>query len=185
MSDCATIFESIYRDKHWGDGSGGGSRPEAALPFADIATRIIRKLLPAVVLDIGAGDGWTASHIDLGKARYVGIDAALSIVAHAQEHHGWGVFLQRDALTEPLPVADLVLLKEVTQHLDDASVHVLLHKLRKYPAILHCSALSPGDAGAVTGGYRPVRLKDFGVDTLSYGEWKAGDTPYHAELWRP
>ena len=181
------IFSRIYREKVWGDGSGGGSTPGASGPWAAIATAVIGHTNAKTVLDIGCGDGWASSQIYFAGTKYIGIDPVQSMINYCREKHSHGEFLCLDAITEPLPNADLVLLKEVTQHLSDESVVALLDKLRRYQAVLHCSALTGGQIRATDGGYRPVRLSlpPFNLITVDLSSWKFGETEYQAELWRP
>jgi SAM-dependent methyltransferase len=179
------LFGEIYRSRKWGDGSGGGSAPEVAKFWSAIATAVIRHTHAKTVLDIGCGDGWASSRIYLGATKYIGVDPVQEMVDYCRTHHTHGEFECVDALTEDLPSADLVLLKEVTQHLSDESVDALIWKLRVFPSILHCSALAPGANAIDDGGYRPVSLREHGCDALSVGEWEHGGTKYFAELWRP
>jgi SAM-dependent methyltransferase len=183
------IFTSIYQRKVWGDGSGGGSGPGVAGPWAAIASRVIAELAPATVLDVGCGDGWASAGIELGGAKYIGVDPveAMHRYCFAVHRRATRSFRCLDAISDELPDADLVLVKEVTQHLSDASVRALVEKLRRYPAVLHCSALAPGDKVAVDGGYRPVILcgSDLDLHTDWIERFEYGGTAYQAELWRP
>lgn len=182
------IFTDIYDRKVWGDGSGGGSAPGVAAPWAAIASRVIADLKPRTVLDVGCGDGWASAGIDLGGALYIGVDPVESIVDYCRETHVFGnrQYLPADAITQLLPDADLVLVKEVTQHLSDASVDQLLRKLERFPAILHCSAVTVGLGDKIEdGGYRPYLLSSQYNEVDFVEQFIHGGTPYHVELWRP
>lgn len=190
----AEIFDDIYRTNFWG-GSGGGSREEVAWPFADYATRLIDAgEIVDDVLDIGCGDGTVGRMIDLGTARYLGCDASQTVIeiAIAATSHRRRRYLAIDATTVQPPPADLVLLKEVTQHLSNADIRALMANLSRYPMVLHCSSLSTAthlcvDGDIETGkGYRSVRLADFGCKNVTpVLEWQAFGGSYQMELWRP
>lgn len=191
------IFTDIYQRRVWGDGSGGGSAPGVAGPWAAIASKVIAELKPRTVLDIGCGDGWASAGIDLHGAAYLGIDPVDSIVEYCRETHivGNRNYLPIDAITQVLPDADLVLVKEVTQHLSDASVLALIEKLRRYPAVLHCSAVGFEDdhedidnyVDIPDGGFRPCSLwtRATGGSVHFPGRFHSGGTHYFTELWRP
>lgn len=184
----AEVFERIYREKAWGDGSGGGSAPDASAPYVAAVNQLIAERRPERVVDVGCGDGWVASRFDLRSASYVGTDVSPSIIdycrrTHTDPHRSFH-------LNEPPFVPGgtaLVLVKEVTQHLDEFNLMNLLMNLRffNYP-IVHCSATNPGGNGEL-GGYRPVRLSrpPWNLPTVPLVEWEWGGTGYQAELWEP
>lgn len=149
MSNCKEVFTEIYRTKKWGDGSGGGSTPDAARPYCVFVSFYLAHLgiveweKTPCVLDIGCGDGVVAQGIDFTNWRYIGVDAAQGI----------------DALTDPLPDADLVLCKEVLQHLSNAQVQLLLERTDHYKRRLFTSMTGPGvNVDIQTGDSRPVDL---------------------------
>ena len=132
------VFDDIYRRKIWGDGSGGGSDPEIAAPWCRLVERSIRLFSSCRVLDIGCGDGRLAGAIQWDATRYTGIDCSRAAL-HVHPMHDVRLM---DALEElPDGDFDLVLLKEVTQHLPNADVSRLMERLRRYPVILHCSGI--------------------------------------------
>ncbi len=148
MSDCKAIFTDIYARKAWGDGSGGGSTPSTARPYCQYITKLLSGLpagrIPAgTVLDIGCGDGVVAKGIEWGRWTYIGVDAAQGF----------------DALTDRLPYADIVLCKEVMQHLSNAQVQLLLDRTAHYPLRIFTSMTGPGvNVDIPTGDSRPVDL---------------------------
>jgi SAM-dependent methyltransferase len=135
MSTPTEVFSDIYARNVWGGGSGGGSDPALCGPYC----RFVEKLLVTAgvrsVLDLGCGDGRVAAAIKWGGVRYTGIDCA-RVALH--KHPGFDIRLG-DILADPLPDADLVLIKEVTQHLPNADVSRLMARLSGYPLVLHCS----------------------------------------------
>lgn len=151
--DCKEVFTDIYARKAWGDGSGGGSG-EQALPYCNYVNTDIAALVATehprkpVVLDIGSGDGRVASNIRaiaLNYATYIGVDAAQGF----------------DALTDPLPEADLVLCKEVMQHLSNEQIQLLLERTAHYPRRLFtntCHPSLPVNTDITTGDCRAVDL---------------------------
>lgn len=192
MTDAKRIFTDIYDRKLWGEGSGGGSSPEASAPYVDAVNRLIAELKPATILDLGCGDGWVASRFKLGGARYIGVDVVDSVIEGCQQRHVWGEFRCLDILEDPLPAADLVLCKEVTQHLCDADVERLMGRLlwriSIYGAIVHCSAMGYKWGDIKTGEFREVCLYLKMAKPLQatlVAAWEYGGTKYLCEAWRP
>jgi len=143
MEDCKAIFTHIYETRAWGDGSGGGSAPEVARSYCDYITAELLHMPKGTVLDIGSGDGVVADHINFWEHKYIGVDAAQGF----------------DALTDPLPEADLVLCKEVMQHLSNGQVQLLLHRTAHYKHRLFTSMTGEGtNTDIPCGGSRPVDL---------------------------
>lgn len=142
--DCKEVFTDIYARKVWGHGSGGGSDPERARPYCDFVMAYMKECSDLDrVLDIGCGDGRVARAIKWGSAEYVGVDAAQGF----------------DALTDPLPAADLVLCKEVLQHLSNEQVGLLLKRTDHYPRRLFTSITGEGtNVDIETGQSRPVDI---------------------------
>lgn len=146
--DCKETFTRIYKDRVWGDGSGGGSG-EQAQPYCDFVSEYM-KMPPypmgvRTALDIGCGDGSVASRIAWGMFTYIGVDAAQGF----------------DALTDPLPEADLVLCKEVMQHLSNEQIQLLLDRTAHYPRRLFtntCHPSLPVNTDITTGDCRAVDL---------------------------
>ena len=159
MEDCKAIFEGIYEKKAWGYGSGGGSDPENAAPYVDFIERYLYHYQPSRVIDIGCGDLRIAASIDFGSTRsaYFGYDVAQPEKL-AKMSHGfitWGFDVLRNYPTH----ADLVLCKEVLQHLSNAQVQLLLDRTAHYKRRLFTSMTGEGtNTDIPCGGSRPVDL---------------------------
>lgn len=160
--DCKEVFTDIYARKVWGDGSGGGSG-EQAMPYcAFISNLLANDCAVYEVLDIGSGDQNVTRNIKWHGVVYYGIDAA------------WG----HDALTDTLPPADLVLCKEVMQHLSNEQVQTLLDRTAHYPRRLFTNNCDPEhmNEDIETGGFRPVDLSKPPFNqpcktVFTYGHW--------------
>ncbi len=189
-----TDFNDIYSSGYWGAGSGGGSDPVNAAAYVKFLNGFIAEMEPGRVLDIGCGDGRLAAAVDWRGARYYGIDVApgaleLSLGKQDDITASAITFARMDALTDVLPPADLVICKEVTQHIDNEAVSRLIERLREYPAVLHCSAMvepinelapRPGRSRGVV-----LSLPPFSLPTETVCRYEIGKTEYICELWKP
>lgn len=131
------VFDQIYAGAAWGDGpsrSGGGSSPEVARPYVDFVGRVILEHDVQSVVDIGHGDWvmWPAHAFS--ETTYLGLDVAREMSAEVSRLHGSSrrAFRHGDAVTDDLPAADLLLCKDVLQHLPNRDVVTVLSKLRAY-----------------------------------------------------
>lgn len=146
----AKIFADIYSRNQWGGkafpSSGAGSSPLTARPYVSYIFRLLRDQRIARVLDIGHGDWsmWPLNAFD--EVDYHGIDVADGLsesLGHLQRHNR--AFAQGDAVEAALPAADLVLCKDVLQHLPNRDVTTVLRKLAGYPRVVIChDVLGPG-----------------------------------------
>ena len=186
MSDCAEIFTDIYDRKVWGDGSGGGTADLVAGPFGVVVRHVINRFELNTVVDVGCGDGCSALYWRTPEINYIGVDVVPEMVDYCRERHPDYYFVCMDS-TRDLPAGDLAVCKEMTQHLGDDDLRALLERLKKFPLVLHCSTLIPGDAVPYTGGCRPVVLSQppWNLPAERLLEWSFADGRWHAELWRP
>ncbi len=194
MSVYPKLFKEIYADRRGGYGSGGGSGEDVCWPYLRLVERILAKYQPRTVLDIGCGDGQVASRIDWGTTRYIGMDVTQEpIDMHRDQWIHRGCYppqlILGDALEDELPDADLVLTKEATQHMDLASIQILLRRLRKYPRVLHTSVVdSTTNVDIDPGACRTVdlRMSPFSLPVEDLLMWKCGYAlPFMTQMWEP
>ena len=116
--------------------------PSNCWPYLRLVERLLEQHRPGVVLDIGCGDGRVAANIQWGSVRYIGIDVTDEpLELHRGRQVPGSRIYRADALRDVLPEADLVLTKEATQHMDIASVLMLMDRLRHYKRIIHTSVV--------------------------------------------
>lgn len=139
------IFDSIYKSHEWGGNpqefySGDGSH--AAL-LVEPYIQLIRDLImayesPPVVVDLGCGDFFIGKHIFENTSRYYAIDVAEELISHNQlTYRNEKLFFQNiDATNEELPNADIILIRQVLQHLNNESITKIVEKLKQYESVV-------------------------------------------------
>ena len=157
------VFDDIYRNSVWGFQSGPGSDPVTAKPWIDIVNGYLS--LPEVnkVLDIGCGDWRLGEQYNLEGKHYIGIDVSDEALAIARKKakHG-AIFMQNDAATMEWPdEIDLVIIKDVLQHLPNATIKIVMNNIldrAKYALI--CNDIGTGNGDTHVGGHRGLNLQD-------------------------
>ncbi len=113
----------------------------------------------------GCGDWQWASRVDWGDAEYLGVDIVPTLVASLQREHGRPRvrFEAVDPDTWTMPAVDLVICKDVLQHLSNQEA---LSLVRRFEAcarwVLYCNDLPlpsrPINDDTVRGGFRRIDL---------------------------
>ncbi|HSX13489.1 MAG TPA: class I SAM-dependent methyltransferase [Chlamydiales bacterium] len=169
------IFTWIYDTGQWGfndEGrgySGDGSTVREAKPYMDFLRDFLRTHQIESVIDIGCGDWTFSQHLDWRNIHYLGVDVVKSVIESDIEKFSKPniTFMQADILSTSLPSADLLICKDVLQHLTYEDISLFLQQLSKYK---HC--LITNDYGSIyiegqrirensdisTGKYRPIDL---------------------------
>lgn len=127
MAD-ANPFEDIYARGAWGAGSGPGSYPYYTIEYRAFLQRFISLNAIRSVVDIGCGDWQFSRFVDFAGAEYLGLDVARPVIEKnvaAFGRDGIAFKVMPDDLTE-VPGGDLLLIKDVLQHLPDAEIRAIL-----------------------------------------------------------
>lgn len=134
MSELDKVFSNIYAERVWGKGSGAGSDPANVEEYVRFLQDFIRHRQIRSIVDCGCGDWQLMRHIDLAGVDYLGIDLVSDVVAHNRAEFGRaGVRFELGNFTEmELPGADLVLCKDVLQHLPNKNVFRFLAGLDRF-----------------------------------------------------
>jgi len=123
-----TRFREIYRTHSWegGSRSGPGSDPGKAAPYLRLLQGFIDDPANRVgsIVDLGCGDWAWTRHVRFGNRRYAGFDVVPELVQKLERDHGSELvrFAVADAGWSNLPDADLLLVKDVLQHLSTERV---------------------------------------------------------------
>lgn len=145
------VFDAIYREGTWGKGSGGTGTSGSGSTLA--ATALYRQFLQQFmkdnniksVVDAGCGDWEFSQALDWTGIDYKGFDIVDSVIAADKQKYGKPniQFFTANIVDTDLPPADLLICKEVLQHLPNADVAKFLTQLPKYKHVLIMNAVSP------------------------------------------
>jgi SAM-dependent methyltransferase len=157
------VFDDIYRKSVWGFQSGPGSDPVAAKPWIDIVNGYLSRPDIVKVVDMGCGDWRLGEQYNLEGKKYFGIDVsdeALKIARNKAKHGA--VFMQNDVATMEIDgEADLILIKDVLQHLPNATIKIVMEKIIKHARYaLICNDIGTGNGDTHVGGHRGLNLQD-------------------------
>lgn len=171
------IFTRIYREGVWGRNAAGegfsgfGSLPENARPWIAFLEEFLEEHNIQSVLEIGCGDWTLQQYINWGDVDYTGVDFVEYILNRNEEAFGSDKirFIHMDAIEEELPQADLVICKELFQHLSNRDTQQLLKKCRGFNHCLFVDDYASDGRSkrdTPTGGYLPTSLLDapFGLE---------------------
>ena len=126
----AGAFSAIYSKHSWKtEGaeslSGPGSDPVRTRAYRRLLEKLLRRHRVRSVVDLGCGDWASSRLVDWSGIDYLGLDVVPVAIEHCQTHYSRsGVrFEVCDLIQEEPPPADLLICKEVLQHLPSAGVH--------------------------------------------------------------
>ena len=141
-------FSDIYRNSTWGPGSGVGSMPEYAQPYVVTLERFLHDYKIKSVVDLGCGDWQFSRLIDWSGVDYLGLDVVEEVIeANKRNFASDSIGFDVATAGEPLPEADLVVCKDVLQHLPLGVVAEYLAEFRqRYKHILITNDVYPDGA---------------------------------------
>ena len=161
-------FNRIYAEGTWGkDGagkgtSGTGSTLEITREYRAYVEDFMSTHSVKSVVDAGCGDWSFSSAIDWGNASYLGVDIASDVIAAARKRYETDkIKFQVGDITDELPAADLLISKDVLQHLSNELVHKFIrNNLRKgkYKWVILTNDRGTGNRDVASGGYRAIDL---------------------------
>ncbi len=183
-------FDTIYKGGVWGEtggvgSSGFGSSLRATLLYRAFLQQFLKDAAIRSVVDAGCGDWEFSQAIDWSGVDYKGYDIVPAVIARNQQRYGKPKvrFFVGDILRDELPAADLLIVKNVLQHLTNADVAEFLKRLPRYKHALLINGVSERTLSAknddiAVGKYReldPTRppFKARGAKLLTY--WDGGN----------
>jgi tetratricopeptide (TPR) repeat protein len=163
--DPFAVFDRIYRNGGWrGKGSGPGSAPEASKDYIALVNRLINQT-PGIrsILDIGCGDWQIMRHVDLSRKRYLGVDVAASVIAANVQAFGRENirFQVLNPCLDDIPDVDLIMMKDVAQHLPTGCVRKILERIAarcRYALITNDFTEQNVAREIPIGGWRPINV---------------------------
>jgi len=130
-------FDEIYRKGMWKQGhadSGVGSDGPLADRYIEIVLNYANANKVRSVVDAGCGDFEVGSRLAAHFERYVALDVSPVIIQANRERYadlirGHVSFGVADLTSTILPAADLILIRQVLQHLTNAQIQRILRNL--------------------------------------------------------
>jgi 2-polyprenyl-3-methyl-5-hydroxy-6-metoxy-1,4-benzoquinol methylase len=180
-------FSEIYENDEWGFGSGVGSLPLNNVEYIRFVKAFIEHNRIRSVVDVGCGDWQFSRFIDWTGVNYVGLDVVDGLVSRNQRHFAReGISFRTLANDADLPSADLLVCKDVLQHLPNASIRRYLDLFKARARFLLITnddwpAEELMNTEIAEGQWRPVRLDRPPFSevapivlswTLEWGGWK-------------
>ncbi|NVK28767.1 MAG: class I SAM-dependent methyltransferase [Flavobacteriia bacterium] len=163
----AERFERIYQSNDWKDQesvSGPGSSKEQTEEVVRILNKVITEYKIQRIADIPCGDfGWMKD-VDLNGASYIGGDIVKELIKENTNRYvdrAECSFELIDLLSDPIPNADLLLVRDCTVHLSHEQVHLALENIRKSNVkYLLTTTFTEVDKNADihTGDWRPLNM---------------------------
>ena len=140
--DNTKIFTKIYNKKIWAMGenvplSGRGSSLNYNKKYLPFLQNFIEPY--ANILDIGCGDMTTTAHLNLSNKNYTGIDCVESVIENNKSKYQTESikFICKD-IVKGLDYNgyDLIIIKDVLQHLSNEDIISILDSLPKVPILI-------------------------------------------------
>ena len=160
-------------------GSGAGSQLAFVRDYIVFLEKFVRYNNIQSVVDFGCGDWAFSKYIDWGGATYLGIDCVASVVAKnsAQYANAQTQFKLVEFGDYSIPPCDLLIAKDVLQHLPFAAIHRFLaavHASNIRFALLTNDWAAANENDTAPGSYRPVNVSmppfnEKGATVLSFG----------------
>jgi SAM-dependent methyltransferase len=179
------MFENVYENDIWDGGSGPGSSPESTTLYRAFVEAFVHENNVKTVTDLGCGDWQFSRYVNWSNVNYVGLDVVPALVERNNARFA-SEKIEFRLSTSPntLPGGDLILCKEVLQHLSNHLIFEYLAAIQdtyKFALITNSVGPSGGmNKDIAPGDFRPLRvdLPPFnakGAHVLTYYPCKKAD----------
>lgn len=166
------VFTKVYDEAHWGRNergegySGTGSLVRFASEYMIYLQNFLSEKNIQSVVDIGCGDWEFSKYVDWKDIAYKGLDVVPSVIdKNIKNFSSPSVsFACVDVIHSDLPIGDLMLCKDVLQHLTNSDILALIKQIGKYKYCLITNDVNPhtltSDNSEILwrGNYRPLDL---------------------------
>lgn len=148
------VMEQIYDLHLWGENdskfySGFGSHnSELVAPYVKIVTEFLTSFdTPIMVLDLGCGDFNIGSQLVKYTQKYIAVDIVADLIEYNKTKFIADnlEFKCLDISKDNLPKADCVIIRQVLQHLSNAEVQRILHKVVNFKYVIITEHIPKGD----------------------------------------
>jgi mannosyltransferase OCH1-like enzyme len=169
-----------------GHGSGIGSTPEYTRRYRQFLEQFMVENAIESVLDYGCGDWQSTKLVDWGTRMYFGVDIVPGLIERLQREYGGPNrnFSLIDSETCDLPLVDLVVCKDVIQHLSNSDALACIGKLQRLAKhVLWINDLGLANEDIARGGYRPMALDKSPFLIAGHTVFEFGIDPHNKIVW--
>ena len=140
------IFSEIYDKNLWNGGSGPGSNPEPNKPYISLLESFFTENKINSIVDAGCGDWRFSKLIDWNNINYKGYDVVKSVIDYNQVNYSSETvsFQLYNGDPKLLPSADLLIMKDVLQHLSFSLINEFILGFPKYKYCLITNCINTG-----------------------------------------
>jgi SAM-dependent methyltransferase len=158
QSSVSSTFSTIYGKNVWGGGSGGGSELRNVALYTAFLEHFIKSHDVRSIVDLGCGDWRSSKYLHLDPCQYLGVDVVASVIAANQKTYGSDSvrFEVADAANFSVPDCDLLICKDVLQHLSNANISKVLSRVKRARWALITNDYHPANEESRNGDTRPL-----------------------------
>ena len=129
-----TLFDVVYETNYWGSGSGSGSNENLCQGYVAFLQEFFKTYHIKSIVDAGCGDWQFSKNIDFSGITYQGFDVASFVInANTPRYSKDNIsFHLYDGDFSKLPSADLLICKDVLQHLPIAKIQEFITILPRF-----------------------------------------------------
>lgn len=163
-SHTQNIFTQIYEEKLWfieGTYSGQGSSLRETPVIRAKLPEILKELKINTLLDAGCGDFNWLKVTELPVKYYIGVDVVAPLVENNKKLYETEnrIFLHRNIIQDSLPAADLILCRDVLNHLPYADIKRVIKNFKSSGAhylLVTMQVATHQNSDVQTAGWRPL-----------------------------
>lgn len=159
------VFVKIYKRNKWKYGSGEGSLVIHTNGYVTFLENFMQEHQVRSVVDMGCGDWQFSRNIHWGNARYHGFDVVPSVIEENTRNFSSDTieFQLYSGNPAELPSADLLIVKDVLQHLPNRTIFQFIAVLSRFKYTLITNCVNPRgrtrNRNVWTGGFRYLDLR--------------------------
>jgi SAM-dependent methyltransferase len=160
------LFLDIYKTNFWRDAesrSGTGSNLAITRKLVEELPGLFRMLETTSILDVPCGDYYWMRTVPMHGIKYTGADLVPEIIADNRLKHPNVDFIELDMLTDKLPYADLVIVRDCLVHFPNDAVFRALNNVYESASKYFLSTTFPNHSNKIDiemGDWRPLNLQD-------------------------
>jgi hypothetical protein len=181
MIDIKTAFSEVYKKKTWGKGSGYGSNQFAAVKYIAMTKKLMRDLGISSIVEIGCGDFQIMKNVVDGSIQYTGYDVVSDLIQSNNTLHGSKNIEFIDFTDyQELKNGDLLIIKDVLQHLPINENLRMLSSIHKYKYVLVTNCIGHRKSTIVNREVKPgeftnidLTANPYSLEVIEVLRWRA------------